>query len=277
MPLAPSILGHAPARDNARFVEGVRNFVDRVDRRLPGFAGLSTGTVAAIILMVVVGGFGTGSLPLGLRSLFWTLLIGWNAIKWQAWFALTVRKPADWWRAAALGAVLLNLSLPLEIGVVLALCGVEAAMPAPAIWFEALAISAVLFGVIVLVRTRARARAPSPVQHLAIDPDGLLGRAGIASPSALRSIVAEDHYCRVHGTEAASALVHHRFCDALVEVAGLDGLRVHRSAWVADAAVAAARREGRRWLLVLSDGRMVPVSARYVADVRARGWLKRRR
>ncbi len=276
MPLAPSILGDAPPRDNARFADGARNFVDRVARRLPGFAGLSVGTLAAIILMVVVGGFGTGALPLGLRSLFWTLLIGWNAIKWQAWFALTVRKPADWWRASALGTVIVNLSLPLEIGAVLALCGVRASMPAPTIWFEAVAISAVLFALVFLVRSRARAPAAEPVQAQAIDPDGLLARAGIASPSALRSIVAEDHYCRVHGAEAASALVHHRFGDALNEVAGLDGLRVHRGAWVADAAVAGARREGRRWLLVLADGRAIAISARYVAAVRSRGWLKRR-
>lgn len=276
MPLAPSILGDAPPRDNARFADGARNFVDRVGRRLPGFAGLTVGTFAAIILMVIVGGFGTGALPLGLRSLFWSMLIGWNAIKWQTWFALTVRKPADWWRAAALGTVILNLTLPIEIDAALALCGVESATPAATIWFEALAISAVLFGVIVLVRSPARAPRTVPAPLQAIDPEGLLGRAGIASPSALRSIVAEDHYCRVHGADAASALVHHRFRDALDEVACLDGLRVHRGAWVAGAAVAGARRVGRRWRLVLADGRTIPVSARHVAAVRARGWLRRR-
>ena len=276
MPLAPSILGDAPPRDNARFADGARNFVDRVGRHLPGFAGLSVGTLAAIVLMVVVGGFGTGALPLGLRSLFWTLLIGWNAVKWQAWFALTVRKPADWWRASAFGTVIVNLSLPLEIGAALALCGVRALMPAPTIWFEALAISAVLFVLVILVRSRAGGPVSVPAQPATIDPHGLLARAGVANPAALRSIIAEDHYCRVHGAEAASALVHHRFRDALDEVAGLDGLRVHRGAWVADAAVAAARREGRRWLLVLTDGRSVAISARYVAAARTRGWLKRR-
>lgn len=275
MPLAPSILGDAPPRDNARFADGARNFVDRVGRHLPGFAGLSVGTLAAIVLMVVVGGFGTGALPLGLRSLFWTLLIGWNAVKWQAWFALTVRRPADWWRAAAFGTVIVNLSLPLEISTVLALCGVRAVMPAATIWIEAVAISAVLFVLVILVRSRAGTTASAPVHSETIVADGLLARAGIADPSALRSIVAEDHYCRVHAG-AASALVHYRFGDALDEVASLDGLRVHRGAWVADAAVTGARRVGRRWLLVLSDGRSIAISARYVTAVRARGWLKRR-
>ena len=74
----------------------------------------------------------------------------------------------------------------------------------------------------------------------------------------------------------ASSLVHYRFGDALKEVDAVDGLRVHRGAWAADSAVIAAGREGRRWLLALSDGRKIPVSARYIEAVRARGWLRRR-
>ena len=147
----------------------------------------------------------------------------------------------------------------------------SALQPLPSM-FEALAISAVLFVLVILVRGPVSVPAPPAT----IDPHGLLARAGVANPAALRSIVAEDHYCRVHGAETASALVHHRFRDALDEVAGLDGLRIHRGAWVADAAVTAARREGRRWLLVLTDGRSVAISARYVAAARTRGWLKRR-
>jgi len=107
-------------------------------------------------------------------------------------------------------------------------------------------------------------------------PGGLLARAGLPSPAALLAIVAEDHYCRVHISDGSSALVHHRFGDALDEVAGLDGLRVHRGAWVADAGVTGAAREGRRWLLALADGSRIRVSARYVAALRARGWLSRR-
>jgi hypothetical protein len=211
-----------------------------------------------------------------MRAGFWALLMGWNAIKWQAWFALLVRKHGDWARASAGGTVLLNLSLPLEIKAALALCGVGTTMaPATTIWIEALAISGLLFVLLVLVGRRiggAKAAAPPP----AIRPDGLLARAGLPSPAALRAIVAEDHYCRVHIKDGASALIHHRFGDALDEVAGLDGLRVHRGAWVADAAVTGAGREGRRWILELDDGRRIPVSARYVAAARSRGWLRRR-
>jgi len=277
MPLAPPILGATRSRDNARFANAVRNFVDRANARLPGFAWLSIGAVAAAILMVVVGGFGTGAMPIGMRAGFWTLLIGWNAIKWQAWFALLVRKPSDWWRASALGALLINLSLPLEIGAALALCGIGVTMAPTTIWIEALAISGVLFVLLALLRWRTRtAKTATLEEPAAIRPDGLLAKAGLASPSPLLAVVAEDHYCRVHMQGGASKLVHYRFRDALEEVAGLDGLRVHRGAWAADIAVTGARREGRRWLLQLGDGPRIPVSSRYVVDVRARGWLRRR-
>jgi hypothetical protein len=276
MPLATPILGAARSRDNARFANAARNFVDRANKRLPGLAWLSITAIAAAILMIVVGGLGTWAMPIGERAAFWALLMGWNAVKWQAWFALTVRGHDDWWRASILGAVLLNLSLPIEIKSALALCGYDAAMAsATTIWIEALGISGVLFVLLVLAGRRLGA-AKTAASAPAIQPDGLLARAGIASPAALRAIVAEDHYCRVHMKDGASALVHHRFGDALDEVAGLDGLRVHRGSWVADAGVTSASREGRRWALQLADGGKVPVSARYVTAVRARGWLRRR-
>jgi hypothetical protein len=277
MPLAPPILGAVRPSDNARFANGARNFVDRVDARLPGFVWLILGAVTAAILMIVVGGLGTWAMPIGMRAAFWTLLMGWNAVKWQAWFALLVRRHRDWWRAVASGALLLNLSLPLEIRIALVLCGSNGVMaPATTIWIEALAISGLSLGVVAVIVGRKAGAGQTASPLPAIRPDGLLARAGLASPAALLAIVAEDHYCRVHMSGGASVLVHHRFGDALDEVAGLDGLRVHRGAWAADAAVVAAARDGRRWLLELADGQRLKVSAPYVAAARARGWLKRR-
>lgn len=275
MPLASPILGAVLSRDNARFANAARNFVDRASARLPGLVWLSVGAMAAAILMVVVGAFGTGDMPIGMRATFWAILIGWNAIKWQAWFALLVRKPSDWWRASAVGALLLNLSLPIEISAALAYCGIGAVAAPMTVWIEALAISGLLFVLLFLIRRRtggSKVAAPAG----ALRPDGLLAKAGLASPALLRAIVAEDHYCRVHMRDGASALVHFRFRDALDEVAGLDGMRVHRGAWIADCAVTGASREGRRWLLELGDGRKIAVSSRYVAAVRERGWLRRR-
>jgi DNA-binding LytR/AlgR family response regulator len=70
-------------------------------------------------------------------------------------------------------------------------------------------------------------------------------------------------------------LLLYRFGDAIADLDGLDGLQVHRGAWIAARAVAGAEREGRRWWLRLPDGTRLPVSERHLPAVRARGWLAR--
>ena len=118
----------------------------------------------------------------------------------------------------------------------------------------------------------------------------LLGRwpgarpgAGEAAPNFLKRVpqqikgtllcvAAEDHYLRVH-TTAGSALILYRMADALSELGGTDGLRVHRSFWVAADAVAGVERSGRRVSLKLTNGLVVPVSRTFLARVREAGWL----
>ncbi|WP_170151008.1 LytTR family DNA-binding domain-containing protein [Hephaestia caeni] len=241
--------------------------------RLPGLGPLAAASAAAIVIMTVVGGFGTGALPIAARAGLWALLIGWNAAKWQLWFAMLVRKRADWPRAAAIGAIVINLPLPAEIALALSLFGAAGPVPSVEIWVEALAISAALFALVMLAR---RSAAPVAAPSMALRPDGLLDRAGLASPADLLAVEAEDHYCRIHAVGRVAVLVHGRFGDALDEVRALDGLRVHRGAWVAAGAIAGAAREGRRWRLDLTGRHRIVVSARYLPAVRDRGWLRRR-
>lgn len=80
-----------------------------------------------------------------------------------------------------------------------------------------------------------------------------------------------DHYVDVV-TDAGSASLLMRFSDALAELEGAKGLRVHRSHWVADPAVIAVEREGARVFLRLTLGDPVPVSRTYLAEVEGRGW-----
>ena len=82
----------------------------------------------------------------------------------------------------------------------------------------------------------------------------------------------EDHYVRVH-TPDGSRLVLMPLSQALTEVAGVEGLRVHRSWWVARSAVAAVRPEGRNFRLVLTNGIKAPVARSAVSTLRAAGWL----
>lgn len=77
----------------------------------------------------------------------------------------------------------------------------------------------------------------------------------------------EDHYVRVH-TDKGSTLVLMRMGDAVAAMGEAAGMRVHRSWWVARAAVRGARRNGRSLTLDLENGLTVPVSQPYVKAVR---------
>ncbi len=272
----PLTLSLPPALRNTAFVKAVYGFVNRVTA-LPGFTRMPVIAVTATILLVVVGGFGTFALPLVTRLCFWSLLMGWSVVKWQLWFALTVRRAADWARAVLLGAVLLNLSLPFEIVFTLRLLGIPVATRGLLfVWADALAISLVVLGLLYLIRRWYRRSMIMPAASIhVIVPGGVLAKAGIASPAILHALRAEDHYCRLFLADGRTTLVHHRFGDALAELAGFDGQQVHRGAWAANAAVVAAEREGRAWRLVLADGTRFAVSPRFVPGLRALGWLNR--
>src|SRR4051794_39297199 len=190
-----------PTAGKARFANRVRRFAKPAARlsRLPGFPLLWISSGAAAVIATLTGAFNTDSLAPGQRSLFWLLLLGWNLVKWQTWFAFTVRKPTDWTRASLIGGVLLNLSLPIETFLCLRLVGVRAAIEPGRTWLYALVISVVLFAVIQAAARRIASsrREAGPTQAAAEPPsDGLLARAATA-PDALVAIEAEDHYCRV--------------------------------------------------------------------------------
>jgi hypothetical protein len=85
--------------------------------------------------------------------------------------------------------------------------------------------------------------------------------------ATLIAIEAEDHYLRVH-TTAGEALVYMRFADALDRLAADDGLRVHRSWWVACGAVETVVWRQGRGELSLSNGTKVPVSRTYAPAAR---------
>lgn len=96
------------------------------------------------------------------------------------------------------------------------------------------------------------------------------------SPGFARPVAAlemEDHYVRAHGADGRSELVLMRMRDAVAELDGANGLRVHRSWWVAREAVVGKRREGRALVLLLAGGLEAPVSRDRVADLRTAGWL----
>ncbi len=115
--------------------------------------------------------------------------------------------------------------------------------------------------------------APAEPKDTVAAPPAFFARLPAKLGVDLVAIKAEDHYLRIY-TAAGNDLLLMRLADAVDELEGYDGLRVHRSYWVARAAIERAERTGRRSTLHLVNGLTVPVSRSYVADLKARGWLR---
>ena len=82
----------------------------------------------------------------------------------------------------------------------------------------------------------------------------------------------EDHYVRAH-TPLGSDLLLMPIGQAVEALTEVDGLRVHRSWWVARSAVKGVAWHGRNLRLVLSGGLEAPVSRAQVASLRTAGWI----
>lgn len=87
----------------------------------------------------------------------------------------------------------------------------------------------------------------------------------------LWAVEAEDHYLRLH-TSRGQDLILMRLADAVAELDGLEGAQVHRSWWVARAALTDVKLGDGRATLTLKDGAQVPVSRTYAKALREAGW-----
>lgn len=110
---------------------------------------------------------------------------------------------------------------------------------------------------------------PSPA---AAPPSPFLDRLPAAWRDRLVALEMEDHYVRAHGPDA-STLILQRMRDAEAELAPMEGMRVHRSWWVARWAVEQAVRDGRTTRLRLVGGLEAPVARERIAALRDAGWL----
>ncbi|MCP5367129.1 MAG: LytTR family transcriptional regulator [Hyphomicrobiales bacterium] len=242
-------------------------------------------SAVASAVLALIGPFGTfDDLTLGRRLVYWTAIVFLNGIQVSLFArALVPRMAPPRWPLAA----------------PLALAGLAASVPATAevYWLEAwfrpgtVGVGDILplFGFVAVVTLALsvpmgmlvfQAGRPAPASDEAAAP-----AAGAAAPEVpflrripghlggeLLCVQTEDHYLRVH-TTAGNDLILMRLRDALDELAAADGLQVHRSHWVARAAVDRVERDGNRTVLCLTNGLTVPVSRTHLAGLRAAGWL----
>ncbi len=100
----------------------------------------------------------------------------------------------------------------------------------------------------------------------------LIDRLPVEKRGPILRLEVQDHYVMVV-TARASELLLMRLGDAIAETAPDSGARVHRSHWVADAAVDRIIRHGGsnpRLEIATVDGAAIPVSRSFNADVRSR-------
>jgi hypothetical protein len=95
---------------------------------------------------------------------------------------------------------------------------------------------------------------------------GFLRHSKLPATATVLALEAEDHYLRIH-SDCGSDLIRYRFTDALTELGGTSGLRVHRSWWVNSDFASHFTATGKVGEIGLKNGLIVPVSLRYRSAV----------
>ncbi|NJR13601.1 MAG: LytTR family transcriptional regulator [Phyllobacteriaceae bacterium] len=96
----------------------------------------------------------------------------------------------------------------------------------------------------------------------------ILARLPVEKRGPLQRISAADHYVEVF-TGNGRHLLLMRLADAMAEAAPEPGLQVHRSHWVALAAVRQLASSAGRSVVILHDGTSLPVSRSAIGPLRA--------
>lgn len=231
--------------------------------------------VAAIGLFLgLMGPFGSYlSGPPWQRVVYWIATVSLGAVAFalpaRAILNLGMGRGRTW---AWLAALVLAVSLPFAalIGLIASAVWPDLASRGLLEWYgQVLAVAAPLVIGQALLSNRHRAQqafVKSPDQPAS--PTNLLGTVA----SEVLCLRMEDHYVRVY-TRSGSRLVLATLGQAIAAVAPREGLRVHRSWWVARDGVDQVKIEGRNLRLRLTNGVEAPVARSGIASLRSAGWL----
>ncbi|MEM7545616.1 MAG: LytTR family DNA-binding domain-containing protein [Pseudomonadota bacterium] len=111
-----------------------------------------------------------------------------------------------------------------------------------------------------------------------VEPEvpGLLLASQPPVQGELLAAEAQEHYVKLKATEQGGMSLY-RFGDAVRDLARYQGMQVHRSHWIADAAVTAVIGKRGAMKIELISGEIIPVSRRYELEVEARYSNRERR
>jgi hypothetical protein len=251
---------------------GPRPLADFVRRHRPTWAIAAAGA----ILLGGVGAFETGdAAPWTLYS-YWTFLMfaggAMSAALIDRLDSIGTLKERPVHAVAALILAVNTAMTPLVYGLSgWALGGSWHLERLPHLWSQGLFIMPVFLALQLVLERRFE----RPAAHRAVDAGGVPTPSFM--PAALRgaelfAIESEDHYLRLH-TDRGSALILMPLSEAVGRLEGMDGMRTHRSWWVARSAVVGASRGNGRAQLTLKNGLLAPVSRTYAPGLRGAGWF----
>ena len=241
------------------------------------------------VVLAALGPFGTFALgSFADRLLYWipAALIGYTIVRPTTLVALLIAKRLALPEVPSAGAGVLLAAIPGTF----AIAYLGGYRPASSTQFEKLfqlylnvaLISILVMLIFLLIEYRTSSSAPprqgatpvsstqAPMQSHEAAP--FLQRLPAAWRDHLVALEMEDHYVRAHGS-GTSALILLRMRDAERELAGHDGLRVHRSWWVARSAVRQVVRNGRNVKLRLEGGLEAPVARDRIVELEKAGWM----
>lgn len=230
------------------------------------------GLVVIAALIGLIGPFGTfDAFTLPQRLAYWAVNVA--ATFFTATFAITL---AEAWLAQritsrpltlVLAAVLAALPVTMIVVTIVKTTGADPrALDIAVLYVYCAFITLGVALLSILVNTPK----PAAMSDPATPP--LLGRLPLAKRGRLVRLSAQDHYTEVV-TEAGSELVLMRLADAIAEAAPTEGLRIHRSHWVASSAVTGSHRRNGRVFVSLEDGGEAPVSRSQITAARAAGFI----
>ncbi|MGV9007491.1 MAG: LytTR family DNA-binding domain-containing protein [Brevundimonas sp.] len=240
------------------------------------------GFAAAGVILGVVGPFGTffnDALPQ--RVAYWvTLCLISGAVIGAAvrgiWPPARRRGLPAWaWVPAVAVVITVPLGLLSRVIAIGFWPGVRQAVGWTEWYGQALLVELVVLALYVAAHARAGIRPAAPAPTMVTVGTGearILDRLPRRLGRDLLCLQMEDHYVRLHTLEG-SVLVLMPLTRAIAEIGNLEGLRVHRSWWVAREAVQGVIHNGRNLRLRLTSGLEAPVARAKIAELKAAGWL----
>lgn len=246
-----------------------------LDRRVPRPVII---WVIATLFTMVTGPFGTyTALTLAERMVYWGMLIGIAIVLGRGLRRLVKQWKGDRPRTVDVdsitGVALTILYAPLLWGVNLWVYGAD--MGAIFLLLEYLfvvALVCMVAGGLQYALDTIQPVTPRMEQTYQTGEARFLQRLDPDLGQDLLRVSADDHYLYVV-TGHGEGRVLMRFRDALEELAELEGYQIHRSHWVARKALLRVRRDGRRHLADLTDGKTLPVSNSNLDQLIADGFL----